>query len=247
MRETLAMSFARTAPVLLQNLILMNLKFPVMPAKDVALSQIICRTGLIAGAVTAVLRCNSGRATNLWHSAMAVTRSSTMTKNTAGTAGTHGGHPQQAADCLCPTSLVKPRRIPGLVPRVTPGEVETTTSGTAVGSVMLPPKLRRRLRRRRLRSGRRCRRRRRLTATPHQRKRGHSHRNQRGTGSPRLLGRARAVKASRLKLHRHLPYQQPSWRLFLKKPRLRLLLKKPRLPSQNRQPAVEASRLILLM
>ena len=169
MRETLAMSFARTAPVLLQNLILMNLKFPVMPAKDVALSQIICRTGLIAGAVTAGLRCNFGRATNLWHSAMAVTRSSTMAKNIAGTAGTHGGHPQQAADCLYPTSLVKPRRAPGLVPRVTPGEVETTTSGTAASSVMLPRK-----RRRHMRSGRQCRRRRRLIAAPRQRRQSHS-------------------------------------------------------------------------
>ena len=169
MRETLAMSSARTAPMLLQDLTLKNLKFLGMSAKDVALSQIICRTGLIAGAVTAGLRCNSGRATNLWRSAMAVTKSSTMMKNTAGTAGTHGGHPQQAADCLCPTSLVKPRRIPGRVPRVIPGEVETTTSGTEVSSVMLPRK-----RRRHMQSGRQCRRRRRLIAAPRQRRQSHS-------------------------------------------------------------------------
>ena len=108
MKETLAMSSARTAPMLLQNLILMNLKFLGMSAKDVALSQIICRTGLIAGAVTAGLRCNSGRATNVWHSAMAAIKSSTIGKSTAGTAGKHGRHPRQSADCLCPTSLVNP-------------------------------------------------------------------------------------------------------------------------------------------
>ena len=167
MRETLAMSSARTAPMLLQDLTLKNLKFLGMSAKDVALSQIICRTGLIAGAVTAGLRCNSGRATNLWRSAMAVTKSSTMMKNTAGTAGTHGGHPQQAADCLCPTSLVKPRRIPGCVPRA-----------------MLPRK-----RRRHMQSGRQCRRRRRLIAAPHQRRQGHSqlgHSTSNSAGSPNL-------------------------------------------------------------
>ena len=173
MKETLVMSSARTvnpssfgSP---STAVLTLLKYLGISAKSVALSQIIYREAIIAGAVTAGLRCNSGRATNSWHSATAVTRSSTTAKNIAGTAGTHGRHPQQAADCLYLTSLVEPRGVPGLIPKVTPGKVETIISGTAAGSVMLPLKLRRHLR-----SGRQCHRRRRLTAAPRQRRQGRS-------------------------------------------------------------------------
>ena len=138
-------------------------------AERVALSQIIPHGAIIAGAVSAELRCNSGKVTNSWDSAMAVTRSSTMAKIIACTAGTRGRHPQQAADCLCLTTLVGPGGVPGLVLRVTPGKVATSQAGTAAGALMLPLKLRRHLH-----SGRQCHRRRRLTAAPQQRRQGHN-------------------------------------------------------------------------
>ena len=186
MRETLVMSSARIATPSLfgspSTAVLTLLQYPTtllmtgamkkclgISAERVALSQIIPREAIVAGAVSAGLRCNSGKVTNSWDSAMAVTRSSTMAKNIAGTAGTHGRHPQQAAGCLYLTSLVEPRGVPGLILRVTPGKVATSLSGTAVGSVMLPLKLRRHLR-----SGRQCHRRRRLTAAPQQRRQGRS-------------------------------------------------------------------------
>ena len=174
MRETLVMSSARIATPSLfgspSTAVLTLLQYPTIllmtgvmkkclgiSAERVALSQIIPREAIVAGAGSVGLRCNSGKVTNSWDSAMAVTRSSTTAKNIAGTAGKHGGHPQQAVDI----SLVEPRGVPGLIPKVTPGKVATSTSGTAAGSVMLPLKLRRHLR-----SGRQCRRRRRLTAAP---------------------------------------------------------------------------------
>ena len=138
-------------------------------AERVALSQTIPHGVIIAGAVSAELRCNSGKVTSSWDSAMAVTRSSTLAKITAGTAGTRGRHPQRAAGCLCLTTRVGPGGVPGLVLRVTPGKVATPLAGTAVGALMLPLKLRRHLR-----SGRQCHRRRRLTAAPQQRRQGRS-------------------------------------------------------------------------
>ena len=140
-----------------------------IPVQSVASSQTVHREAIIAGAIDAGLRCCSGRATNPWHSATAVTRSSTVAKNTAGTAGTHGGQWQRVADCLCPTMLVEPRGVLGLVLESIPGEVATLTSGTADGSAMLPPKLLRHLR-----SGKLRRRRRRLTAAPRQREQSRS-------------------------------------------------------------------------
>ena len=173
MRETLVMSSARIATPSLfgspSTAVLTLLQYLGMFVKSVALSQTIYREAIVAGAVSAGLRCNSGKVTNSWDSAMAVTRSSTTAKNIAGTAGTHGRHPQQAADCFYLTSPVEPRGVPGLILRVTPGKVATSLSGTAVGSVMLPLKLRRHPR-----SGRLRRRRRRLTAAPQQRRQGRS-------------------------------------------------------------------------
>ena len=139
------------------------------PVQSVASRQIVHREATIAGAIAVGRRCYFGRATNAWHNATVATRSSTVTRSTAGTAGTHGEQWQRVADCLCPTMLVRPRGVRGLVLMNIPGEVATSTSGMADGSAMMPPSLLRHLR-----SGKLRRRRRRLTAAPRQRRQGHS-------------------------------------------------------------------------
>ena len=174
MKETLVMSCART--VTLRSFGLLTIAAPTLrmtgamkkclgtPAQSVASSQTVHREAIIAGAIDVGRRCYSGRATNAWHNATVATRSSTVTRSTAGTAGTHGGQWQRVADCLCPTMLVRPRGVRGLVLMNIPGEVATSTSGMADGSATMPPSLLRHLR-----SGKLRRRRRRLTAAPQQR------------------------------------------------------------------------------
>ena len=186
MRETLVMSSARIATPSSfgspSTAVLTLLQYPTtllmtgamkkclgIIAERVALSQTIPHGVIIAGAVSAELRCNSGKVTSSWDSAMAVTRSSTLAKIIAGTAGTRGRNTQRAAGCLCLTTRVGPGGVPGLGLRVTPGKVATSQAGTAIGALMLPLKLRRHLR-----SGRQCHRRRRLTAAPRQRRQGRS-------------------------------------------------------------------------
>ena len=122
---------------------------------------------------------------------------------------------------------------PGDAPQVAPGKTKNGTLGEVHGTET-PPLNNARLRLRpRPHNGGRCRRRRRWIAALHRRGQGHSQPG-RGSGSPRLLGPALAVEASRLKLLHHLLHQRPFQRLFQKLSR-RL--------TQNRPKAVEASRL----
>jgi len=138
-------------------------------AVSAVLGQVIPHGVIIAGAVNAELKCSSGWETSSSDSAMAVTRSSTLAKITAGTAGTRGRNTQRAADCLCRTTRVGPGGIHGLGLGVPPGKIMSTQAGTAFGALMLPLKWRRHLR-----SGKQCHRRRRLIAASQQRRQGRS-------------------------------------------------------------------------
>ena len=108
MKETLVMSSARIATPSSfgspSTAVLTLLQYPTtllmtgamkkclgIPVQSVASSQTALREAIIAGAIAAVPRCCSGRATNPWHNVTAATRSLTVARNTAGTVGTHGG------------------------------------------------------------------------------------------------------------------------------------------------------------
>ena len=138
-------------------------------AVSAVLGQVIPHGVIIAGAANAELKCSSGWETSSSDSAMAVTRSSTLAKNTAGIAGRRGRNPQRAADCPCRTTRVRPGEIHGLGRGVPPGKVMPTQAGMAFGALMLPLKWRRHLR-----SGKQCHRRRRLIAASQQRRQGRS-------------------------------------------------------------------------
>ena len=138
-------------------------------AVSAMLGQVIPHGVIVAGAANAELKCNSGWEMSSSDSAMAVTRSSTLARNTAGIAGRRGRNLQRAADCPCRTTRVGPGEIRGLDQGVPPGKSMSTQAGMASGAMMPPPKLRRYLRR-----GKQCHRRRRLIAAPQQRRQGRS-------------------------------------------------------------------------
>ena len=138
-------------------------------AVSAVLGQVIPHGVTVAGAANAEPKCSSGWEVSSSDSAMAVTRSSTLVRNTAGIAGRRGRNPQRAVDCPCRTTRVGPGEIHGLSRGVSPGKSTSTQAGIACGALVPPPKLRRHLRR-----GKQCHRRRRLLAVPQRRRQGRS-------------------------------------------------------------------------